>query len=298
MMDRFEAMQLFVSVAERQSFAAAARSHALSAARVTRAIAALEQRVGARLLHRTTRAVRLTDAGASYLGHCKRILGEVEAAESLAATSHGALSGSLAITAPLLFGRLHVAPLVTEFLKRHPHVSMRAMFADQLLDFFEQNIDVAIRIAHLPDSNLRAVRVGTVRRVVCASPGYLRAHGLPRHPRELGEHETIGFSGMADTLAWTFSVRGRQERFPVRPRLVVNNADHAIAAAREGQGLTKVLSYQVADEVEHKRLRIVLAEHELEPVPVHVVHVEGKSSSTRVRAFVELAVEKLRLALA
>jgi len=297
-MDRFEAMQLFVSVAEQQSFAAAARSHSLSAARVTRAIAALEQRVGARQLHRTTRAVRLTDAGASYLGHCKRILGEVEAAESLVASSHRALSGSLTITAPLLFGRLHVAPVLTEFLKRHRHVSMRVMFADHLLDFFEQNIDVAIRIAHLPDSSLRAIRVGTVRRVVCASPTYLRANGLPRHPRELAEHETIGFSGMAEPHAWSFTVDGRHERFPVRPRLVVNNADLAIAAARSGQGLTKVLSYQVADEVDHKRLRIVLAEYELEPVPVHVVHVEGKNSSTRVRAFVELAVEQLRLALA
>jgi DNA-binding transcriptional LysR family regulator len=297
-MDRFEAMQLFVSVAEQQSFAAVARSHSLSAARVTRAVAALEQRVGARLLHRTTRAVRLTDAGASYLVHCKRILGEVETAESLAASSHRALSGSLAITAPLLFGRLHVAPVVTEFLKLHPHVSMRAMFADHLLDFFEQNIDVAIRIAHLPDSNLRAVRVGTVRRVVCASPAYLRTRGLPRHPGELLEHETIGFSAMAEPHAWSFMVDGRHERYQVRPRLVVNNADLAIAAARAGQGLTKVLSYQIAEDLEHKRLRVVLAEHELEPVPVHVVHVEGKNSSTRVRAFVELAVERLRLRLA
>jgi len=245
-----------------------------------------------------TRAVRLTDAGASYLGHCKRILAEVEAAESLVASSHRALSGSLTITAPLLFGRLHVAPVLTEFLKRHRHVSMRVMFADHLLDFFEQNIDVAIRIAHLPDSSLRAIRVGTVRRVVCASPAYLRVNGAPRHPRELIEHETLGFSGMVEPHAWSFTVDGRHERFPVRPRLVVNNADLAIAAARSGQGLTKVLSYQVADEIEHKRLRIVLAEYELEPVPIHVVHVEGKNSSARVRAFVGLAVEKLRLALA
>jgi DNA-binding transcriptional LysR family regulator len=296
-MDRFEAMQLFVSVAEQQSFAAAARKHALSPARVTRAVAALEARVGARLLHRTTRAVRLTEEGASYLGHCKRILGDVEAAESEAAASHRDLSGLVSITAPVLFGRLHVTPVIMGFLKKHPQLSMRVLFADHVVDFFERNIDVAIRIAHLPDSGLRAVQVGHVRRVVCASPGYLRAHGMPRHPRELADHETIGFAGEAETQAWTFAVDGRQERIAVRPRLVVNTADLAIATARAGHGLTKVLSYQVKDDVEQKRLRIVLAEFELDPMPVHVVRVESREASARVRAFADFAAEQLRTTL-
>lgn len=290
-------MQVFVSVAEQQSFIAAARRHSLSAARVTRAVAALEKRLGARLLHRTTRAVRLTDAGASYLAQCKRILSEIEAAEVSAATSHRELSGPISITAPRLFGRLHVSSIITGFMKRHPRVTLRALFADQVLDFFEQNLDVAIRIAQLPDSSLRAIRVGSVRRVVCASPEYLRAHGTPRHPHDVPEHRVIGFSGQSEPEAWSFRVEGRHERVATRPRLLVNTADLAVAAALAGQGLTRVLSYQVASEIEARRLRVVLTDYELPAVPVHVVHVEGREASARVRAFVEYAVAQLKAAL-
>jgi DNA-binding transcriptional LysR family regulator len=297
-MDRFEAMQLFVSVAEQQSFAAAARRQALSPARVTRAVAALEARMGARLLHRTTRAVRLTEAGASYLSHCKRILADLELAESLTASSHRELSGVVSMTAPMLFGRLHVAPVVTAFLKQHARLSMRVLFEDHVLDFFERNIDVAIRIAHLADSNLRAVQVGRVRRVVCAAPSYLRARGTPRHPRELSEHETIAFSDDAALQAWNFAIDARHERIAVRPRLVVNTADLAIAAAKAGHGLTRLLSYQVKDDIDQKRLRVVLADFELEPVPVHVVRVEGREASARVRAFADFAAQQLKAALA
>lgn len=290
-------MQLFVSVAEQQSFAAAARRHGQSAARVTRSIAALEARVGARLLHRTTRAVRLTDAGAAYLNHCKRILAEVEQAESLAATSHRELSGSLTLTAPIVFGRLHVAPIVSAFLARHPRVAMRVVFADHLVDLFEQNIDVAIRIARLPDSSMHAVRVGAVRRVVCASPSYLRARGVPEHPRELAAHDTISTSGQAQALSWSFAIDGRSERFEVRSRLVANAVDMALAAARAGQGLTRALSYQIVEDVSADRLRILLEAFEHDPVPVHVVRSEGRGASARVRAFAEFAARELRAAL-
>jgi DNA-binding transcriptional LysR family regulator len=296
-MDRFEAMQLFVSVAEQHSFAAAARRHAVAPARVTRAVAALEAKIGARLLHRTTRAVRLTEAGLTYLGQCKRILSELEVAEALAATSHRELSGLVSVTAPVLFGRLHVTKVVNAFLEQHPRVSMRVSFEDHVLDLFERNIDVAIRIAHLPDSSLRAVQVGAVRRVVCASPAYLRARGTPRHPRELMQHETIGFSDAADQQTWSFKIDGRQERIALRPRLVANTADLAIAAARTGHGCARLLSYQVREDVEKKRLRIVLAEHELPPVPVHVVRVEGRDASARVRAFADFSAQQLRAAL-
>lgn len=290
-------MHIFVSVAEQQSFAAAARRHATSAARVTRAVAALEARIGARLLHRTTRAVRLTDAGAHYLSQCKRILAEVESAESVAALSHRELTGSITITAPILFGRLHVAPVIIAFMKRHPRVVARVIFADHLLDFFEQNIDVAVRIAHLPDSNLRAVQVGSVRRVVCGAPSYLKASGVPREPRDLAAHETIGFSGQAEPQAWSFAVEGRHERVQVRSRLVVNTADMAIAAARAGHGLTRVLSYQIADEVERRALRVVLQAYELPPVPVHVVRLERRDASARVRAFADFAAQQLKASL-
>jgi DNA-binding transcriptional LysR family regulator len=296
-MDRFEAMQLFVSVAEQHGFAAAARRHAVAPARVTRAVAALEAKIGARLLHRTTRAVRLTEAGATYLSQCKRILGELEVAETLAATSHRELSGLVSLTAPVLFGRLHVTQIVSAFLQQHPRVSMRVTFEDHVLDLFERNIDVAIRIAQLPDSSLRAVQVGTVRRVVCASPGYLKARGTPKHPRELMQHETIGFSDAADHQAWSFRIDGRQERITLRPRLVANTADLAIAAARAGHGCARLLSYQVREDLEKKRLKIVLADYELPPVPVHVVRVEGRDASARVKAFADFAAQQLRAAL-
>ena len=295
-MDRFEAMGIFVSVAELRSFAAAARRHALSPAGVTRAVAALEAVVGARLLHRTTRAVRLTDAGATYLGHCKRILSDVQAAEVSAVSAHAELSGLITVTAPVMFGRLHVGPIIHAFLKRHPRVSLRVIFADSVLDFFDQNIDVAVRIAHLPDSSLRAIGVGSVRRVVCASPSYLRARGTPRVPSDLADHDTIAFTGQAEHV-WAFAAGGQHERVHVRPRLIVNNVDLAIAAAREGHGVTRVLSYQIADDVANKRLKVVLREHELSPVPVHVVRLEGREASARVRAFADFAAPHLRSAL-
>jgi DNA-binding transcriptional LysR family regulator len=296
-MDTLDAMQVFVSVAELQSFAATARRHALSTARVTRAVAALEERLGIRLLHRTTRAVRLTEAGASYLVQCKRILSDVSTAEAQAKSAHGELSGQLSITAPRLFGRLHVASVVSQFLKRHKHVTMRVLFADQVLDFYEQNLDVAIRIAHLPDSGLAALRVGQVRRVVCASPAYLRERGVPSHPLELSQHDLITFGGEAAPQAWTFRVSGHNEAVAVRPRLLVNSSELAISATLAGNGLTRVLAYQVAQELADKKLRVVLAEYELPPVPVHVVHAEPRTSSARVRAFVALAGASLRRSL-
>jgi len=288
---------VFVAVAEKQSFAAAARKLGLSPARVTRAVASLEQRCGARLLHRTTRVVRLTDAGAHYLSECKRILSEVDAAEASAASSQRELHGQVSVTAPVLFGRFHVTPLLLSFLKQHPQVTLRALFHDRVVDLLEQNIDVAVRIAHLPNSSLRAIRVGSVRRVVCASPSYLRAHGTPTHPRDLRGHELIAFSGLGEPRSWSFSIEGKLETIAPRPRLVVNSGDLALDAARSGHGLTQVLSYQVAGAVKDKRLRLVLPEFEVPPVPVHVVHVEGKLASTRVRALVDFTVERLRAVL-
>lgn len=290
-------MQLFVSVAELQSFAAAARRHGLSAASVTRAVAALESRLGARLLHRTTRAVRLTEVGASYLAQARRIVSEVEQAEDEAQRAHTELTGQLSITAPRLFGQLHVAPVVSAFLKQHRRVSLRVLFSDQVLDFHEQGLDVAIRIAHLPDSGMTAIRVGSVRRVVCASPAYLRERGTPQHPRELAQHDLIAFAGEAAPQAWVFELAGQRERVPLRPRLIVNSTELSVSAAVSGDGLTRLLAYQVARELKQKQLRIVLAEYELPAVPVHVVHAEPRQTSARVRAFVKLATERLTRSL-
>jgi DNA-binding transcriptional LysR family regulator len=296
-MDRLESMRLFVAVAEQQSFAAAARRLGQSAARVTRAVAALEQHLGVRLLHRTTRAVRLSEAGSAYLASAKQILSAIEEADAQAGSAQRDPTGQLTITAPLLFGRLHVAPVLIGFMKRYPRVSVRALFGDQVIDLVEQQVDVAVRIAELADSTLHVRRVGSVRRVVCASPAYLRAAGTPRHPRELKGHQTIAFSELGQRRAWTFAAEGKREHIEPPARLWVNASDTAIAASVAGLGLCRVLSYQVASAVAAKQLTIVLAAHELPAVPVQVVHVEGRQAPARVRAFVDYAVKALRASL-
>jgi DNA-binding transcriptional LysR family regulator len=297
-MDRLETMQVFVQVAERASFAEAARALSVSAARVTRAVAALEERCGARLLNRTTRVVRLTDAGTRYLAQCKQILGAIDEAEAQAASSQRDLSGQLSITAPVLFGRHHVAPVLFAFLKEHPKLNARVAFVDRVIDMLEQQVDVAVRIGHLPDSGLTAIRVGHVRRVTVGAPSYLRAFGTPAHPQALREHALIAFAGMAEAQRWTYQIAGRLETVAPMPRMIVNNGEIAIAAALAGHGLTKVLSYQVVDELRAKRLKVILTPFEPAPTPVHVVHVEGRAASRRVRSFVEFAVERLRTSLA
>lgn len=296
-MDRLEGMAVFAAVSDAQSFSKASRQLGLSPAAVTRAVAALEERLGVKLFHRTTRVVRLTESGARYREHVKRILQDVEESELGILQDHAELRGDLTLTAPVLFGRLCVAPVLFEFLERHQGVTIRALFADHVVDVLEQGIDVAVRIAHLPDSSLRAIRVGSVRRVVCASPSYLRAHGTPQVPSDLLKHKLIAFSGLSAPNAWAFSQRGKVENIVPKPRLVVNTGDLAIDAALRGHGMTRVLSYQVEQAVRAKRLRIVLSEYEAPPVPVHVIHAEGRTASARVRAFVDLTVERLRKTL-
>ncbi len=291
MVDRFETMRVFVAVADAQGFAPAARRLAMSPPAVTRAVSALEERIGTRLLHRTTRVVRLTEAGTRFLADCKRILGEIEEAEASAAGSHAEPRGQLAVTAPVMFGRMHVAPIVLDFLTRYPQVSVRMLFRDRLVDLIDEGLDVAVRIAHLPDSSLRAVQVGTVRRVVCASPGYLAARGTPQRPAELARHEAIAFALGASPDGWAFA---SGETVSPQAQLVVNGNDVAIAAAVAGRGFARVLSYQIAPELQAGRLRIVLEAFEPPPLPISLVYAEGRRAAAKVRAFVDFAVERLR----
>jgi DNA-binding transcriptional LysR family regulator len=295
MTDRFEAMRVFVAVAEGKSFARAARRLSLSAPAVTRAVSSLEQRIGSRLLHRTTRAVRMTEAGARFLEDARRILSAIDEAERAAAGAQSEPRGSLVITAPLMFGRMHVTPIVLELLARHPELSARLLYADHVVGLMEESVDVAVRIGALSDSSLHAVRVGALRRVVCASPAYLEAHGAPRTPQELQAHRLIGFVGVQPHRAWSFGGGASKAlQLTPAPRLTVNTADAAIAAARQGHGLTRLLSYQVAEHLASGALVRVLARFEPPQVPIHVVHAEGKAAPARVRAFVELAVTRLR----
>jgi DNA-binding transcriptional LysR family regulator len=284
-------MRVFVAVAEAQGFALAARRLSMSPAAVTRAVAALEERIGTRLLHRTTRIVRLTEAGERFLSDCKRILGEIDGAEASAAGAHAEPRGRLAVTAPAMFGRMHVAPIVLDFLARHARVTAWMLFVDRIVDLFEEGIDVAVRIAHLPDSSLRAVRVGSVRWVICASPAYLAARGTPRTLADLAQHDTIAFSFSTSAQQWSFA-SGKTLSLPTR--LVVNRNDVAIAAAVAGRGLARALSYQIAPELRAGKLQIVLSEFEPPPVPINVVYAEGRRAAAKVRAFVDLAVERLR----
>lgn len=299
-MDQLEGLRIFVAVADARGFAPAARALGLSAPAVTRAVAALEARIGAQLLRRSTRSVTLTEAGARFHADCKRILAEIDEAEATASGAHTVPQGVLSITAPLIFGRLHIAPLVLDFLALHPQVNVRSVYTDQIVHLFDEGLDVALRIAHLPDSGLTAVRAGQVRRVVVASPQYLAEHGVPRTPHDMAQHHAIGFSQHgAVSAAWVFHPPGRKARSEgvvahPQMRQVTNSGDAAIGAALAGAGLARALSYQVAEHVLADRLHIVMADHEPPPIPVQLVYAEGRRAAAKVRAFVDHAVERLR----
>ena len=293
-MDRFDAMRAFVAVADAASFAAAARLLGQSPPAVTRAVAALEERIGARLLHRTTRRVQLTDAGARYLADARRILSELDEAEASAAGAHAAPRGQLGLTAPVMFGRMYVAPIVLDFLARHPAVTARMMLADRVVDMMEEGLEVAVRIAHLEDSSLTAVRVGEVRRVVCASPSFLARHGRPRAPADVARASLVTFATGPVPDPWVFAKDGVVERFAPDARFSANSNDVTIAAAEAGAGFVRALSYQIAPQLRAGTLAIVLPEYEEPPLPVHVVHIAGRRASARLRAFVDFAVERLR----
>ena len=293
-MDRFQEMQVFAAVAQDQGFSAAARRLGMSAASVTRAVAALEKRIGTLLLTRTTRSVHLSEAGQRYLEDCRRILAEVQEAEDSAAGSHTQPRGQLTITAPVLFGDLFVTPLMVDYLTRFPEVSINGVLVDRVVSMVEEGIDVAVRIGELPDSNQHAIRVGEVRRVICGSPAFLMAQGRPRHPQDLAQAPVIATSAIGQLRNWPFLDAGEPLSVRPEPRLVVTANQAAITAACLGLGFTRVLSYQVASKVAAGELDIVLADFELPPLPIHVVYQGGRNAPARIRSFVDFAVSALR----
>ena len=293
-MDRFQEMQVFAAVAQDQGFSAAARRLGMSAASVTRAVAALEKRIGTLLLTRTTRSVHLSEAGQRYLEDCRRILAEVQEAEDSAAGSHTQPRGQLTITAPVLFGELFVTPLMVDYLTLFPEVSINGVLVDRVVSMVEEGIDVAVRIGELPDSNQHAIRVGEVRRVICGSPAFLMAQGRPRHPQDLAQAPVIATSAIGQLRNWPFLDAGEPLSVRPEPRLVVTANQAAITAACLGLGFTRVLSYQVASKVAAGELDIVLADFELPPLPIHVVYQGGRNAPARIRSFVDFAVSALR----
>ncbi len=293
-MDRFDAFGTFAAVADTGGFAAAARHLGRSPAAVTRTIAALEAELGTALFRRTTRVVALTDAGARFLASVRRILADVAESSAAATGSHATVGGSLVFTASVMFGRVHVVPVLLRFLARHPEIQARALLLDRVVDLVEEGVDVAIRIAHLGDSALRAVRVGEVRRVTCAAPAYLAEHGKPRTPADLKRHAVIAFSAGPPPREWAYPRGRRAQRVRIDPRLITNSSEASISAAIAGHGITRALSYQIADDVRAGRLVVVLAEHEPQPLPIHVVHAGGAGAPARIRAFVDYVAEALR----
>ncbi len=291
-MDRFHEMLVYVAVAEEQGFAAAARRLGLSPPAVTRAVAALEERLGTRLLTRTTRTVRVTDAGERYLEDARRILAELETADEAAAGIHAVPSGQLTVTAPVMFGRLYVLPGILDYLHQYPETQVHTMFLDRVVNLLEEGIDVAVRIGQLPDSNLRAVRVGSVRVVVCASPDYLSVFGRPETPQQLVKHQVVTVAAASGQTGWKF--RDQSRAVPLKARLTVTSNDAAVSAAKQGFGITRLLSYQVASEINEGSLVPVLEDYEPVASPVQIVHREGRLQSARLRAFVGLLGERLR----
>jgi DNA-binding transcriptional LysR family regulator len=293
-MDRFQEMQVFLAVAEEQGFARAARRLSLSPASVTRAVAALEERIGTLLLARTTRNVRMTEAGQRYVEDCRRILAELQEAEESAAGSHAIARGQLTLTAPVLFGELYVTPLLVSYLEQQPAVQIKALLIDRVVSMVDEGIDVAIRIGPLPDSGLYAVPVGSVRRVLCAAPAYLAKYGRPQHPLALTEQRIVMSNSNSGAVDWQFTdVTGPLSVRP-QPQLLVTTNQAAIAAAQLGWGLTRVLSYQVAAQVAARQLELLLESFEPPPLPIHVVYQGGRKVPAKVRTLVDFCVEQLR----
>jgi DNA-binding transcriptional LysR family regulator len=300
-MDRLDAMRVFVSALDEGSLAGAGRRLGRSAPAVTRAINALEAHVGTRLLDRTTRMMRLTEAGERYAAACRRVLVDLEEAELQAAGERSAPRGLLTLTAPVVAGTRILRPLVDAFLDAQPEVQVRLLLLDRVVGLLDEGVDLALRIAHLPDSSLIALRVGSVRQIVCASPSYLAAHGVPREPAELAAHRCIAQIHPLAGEYWSFPpvvAGGRPRQVRVRPRLMANSVEAAIASAVEGRGLVRPLCYQVADEVRDGRLVLALKHCEPEPLPVHLVAPEGRLAVAKVRAFADFALPRLRIRFA
>ncbi len=293
-MDRIGSVAVFVEVAERRSFAAAARRLGRSPTAVTRAIGELEARLGVRLLNRTTRAVGVTEAGERFLAGARRVLADLDEIERAAAGEGTAPRGELRVTAPILFGRLHVSPIMIEFLERFPDVSVALSLIDRPVDLVEEGLDVAVRIGALAESSAIASRVGALHRIVVASPDYLARCGTPKAPAELGAHAIVAFSGMEGADRWVFRGQGGEASVAIRPRLVVTTAEAAVDAARAGFGVTRVLSYQAADDIARGSLRRLLQAHEGAELPVHLLYPGGRHPPPKLRAFLDFAVPRLR----
>jgi len=296
-MDRLHELEVFIAVAEADSFAKAATRLRLSPPAVTRAISALEDRLGVRVFNRTTRSLTITDVGQRFLESARRILTDLEAAEKEAVGETATPQGHLTITASVTFGRLTIAPVVCSFLGQHPRVTMSVLLVDRIVNLVEEGVDVAVRIGSLPDSTLIAKRIGAVRQVLVASPIYLARRGTPAAPTDLKLHSVIAFTGLMPNREWRF-VNGRKlGAVSLRPTLEINDAGAAIEDAEMGHGVTIALSYMVSDKIREGKLAPVLDAFTLPPQPVHLVYPHARLVAPKVRAFIDFAAPRLKSAL-
>lgn len=297
-MDRLESMSAFVEVVETGSFSAASRKLRTPLATISRRVSDLEKHLGAQLLLRSSRRLELTDAGRAYIASCRQILEALAQAERAASGEYLAPRGEIAISAPIVFGRIHLLPVLTDFLQAFPEIDARLTLSDRNAHFLDDHLDVALRIGELPDSALKATRIGAVRRVLCASPAYLQAAGMPVAPRDLARHACISFESMGGATEWIFRQGKQTIATPIRSRLVVNTAEAAIDAAIAGLGVTRVLSYQVADALRRGALVTILEAFETAPLPVSLIYPAQGAMPQKLRAFLDFTSERLREKLA
>jgi DNA-binding transcriptional LysR family regulator len=292
-MDRFDMLAAFVAVADRRGFSAAARDLSMSPPAVTRAIAGLERHLGVTLFHRSTRAVALTDEGAAFLERARAILADLREAEQVVMGGRSVPRGQLYVTAPVMFGRLHVLPVIGALVDAHDGLTARMMLLDRNVRIVEEGIDVAVRIGELADSALRTTRIGSVEQAIVASPAYLARHGVPRRPADLSDHRCIAGSGVRTGTAWPFGGQG-QPPVEIAPRLTVNTVDATLAAAEAGLGIASLLSYQCAEAIAAGRLVRILADHAPPPLPVSLLYDAGRAAMPAVRAFIDAMRERAR----
>jgi DNA-binding transcriptional LysR family regulator len=297
-MDRLEAMSVIVAVTETGSFSAASRRLKKPVATVSRNVAELEARLKAQLFQRSSRQMTLTDAGRSYIEACRRIIEQVDDAEREVSGEYRIPKGDLAITSPWGLGHMHLMPIAVEFMNAYPEIALRLVLTDRIVDTVEENIDISIRIGNLADSNLIAMKVGSVRFVLCASPGYLAEHGHPSEPTKLAAHDCISIDSVAPQRSWKFIKDGREMVVPIRSRLTVSDSEAAIEAAIVGAGITRVMSYKMEAARRAGQLVLMLEEYEQEPWPVHIVYAERKPVPLKLRAFLNWITPRLKARLA
>lgn len=294
-MDQFAALATFVRVVDAGSLSGAARSLPSSLTAVSRQVSALEQHFGTKLLHRTTRRLALTDDGRILYDRAKTILGEFKQVEATLSTGHHEPSGRLRIAAPTLIGRLLIAPMLAEFLRRYPAVSVDLQLVDRPVDMLEEDVHLALRIGHLPDSDLVARKLGDIQMIVCASPSYLEQRGVPQTPAELSGHDCLAFSEMPGAAEWRFLEQSKPRwKVPISPRLWANSLDALVVAAKQGAGLVRVPSWQVKDEISAGHLRRLLQDYEPPPAPIHLLSQSSRLASPKTRAFADYLTAQWR----